>query len=277
MPKRKCTTQGEHKQYEEELCYILSCTTWPIILDMLPTTDKESLKETCHTLHGICLPYWTRETWFGFAALLLVENDVLFQNMRKITLRNFNAPRTRNWKLRIPLQITFLNYQFNIPVPFDSIPNSITSLTFGSAFNQFIESLPSNLRELKFRYRYNKPLPILPSTLVQLRLSTCFNQYIIPGSLPASLLDLRFGYFYQKEILENVLPVNLQSLNLGLWFDCTLPTLPSSLIKLKLSDCFDKPLLLPIGLKQLMVGENYDCPIPKVEGLEITRFLERVS
>lgn len=116
--------------------------------------------------------------------------------------------------LHLPPSVTILFWDFNLPL---DVPPSITSLTFGSEFNQPLDNLPPSLKRLKFisvssfshsldnlppslthllGVHFNQPVDHLPSSLVQLELFGTFNQPIdhLPASLTHLSLGMHFGF-----------------------------------------------------------------------------------
>lgn len=92
-------------------------------------------------------------------------------------------------------QITFGNrFDHNI----DNLPSSLTYIKLGLAFNQPISSLPPSLKRLIFGHSYDQPLPPLPSSLTHLKLDGRFNQLLY--NLPKSLSHLLLGNAFEHNI-----------------------------------------------------------------------------
>ncbi|EGC29493.1 hypothetical protein DICPUDRAFT_5964, partial [Dictyostelium purpureum] len=100
------------------------------------------------------------------------------------------------------------------------IPSHITSLTFGSLFNQRI--LPSylhnvtNLKSIKFGIFFNQIiLPCsLPDSITYLEFDQRFNQILSSSTLPKYLKTLILGNEFNSVLKSNSLPINLVSLRL---------------------------------------------------------------
>ncbi|EGC38647.1 hypothetical protein DICPUDRAFT_75770 [Dictyostelium purpureum] len=141
---------------------------------------------------------------------------------------------------------------FNQVILPDALPNSLTTLTLGS---QVVSpgTLPNNLTQLTFGHYYNQV--VQPGTLPKVR--------ILPGTLPNSLTTLTFGYEFNQVVPPGTLPNNLTTLTFGNNFNqVVLPgTLPNSLTTLTLYDYFKQVLLpdtLPNGLTKLTFSHGFE-------------------
>jgi len=79
----------------------------------------------------------------------------------------------------------------------DSLPSSLTHLTFADSFNHPLdnETLPPLLTQLTFGWQFNQPLDnvTLPPTLKQLTFGCRYNQPLDGVTLPPTLTLLMFG------------------------------------------------------------------------------------
>jgi hypothetical protein len=97
---------------------------------------------------------------------------------------------------------------FNQPVYKDSLPHSLTHLTFGYYFNQQINkgSLPNSITHLVFGHRFIKSVKNLPNSITHLTIKSIdYNQEI--NKLPENLIFLELSVYYDKPI--NNLPYGL--------------------------------------------------------------------
>ncbi|GAM27107.1 hypothetical protein SAMD00019534_102820 [Acytostelium subglobosum LB1] len=134
---------------------------------------------------------------------------------------------------------------FNCPLETGSLPDTLTSLIFGSHFDRPI------------------PTGVLPSSLTLLRLGYCFNQQIAHGALPNSLTDLQFGHCYIVRIDANMLPPSLTRLKFGFWYNCFFPphSLPHSITELSVGTMYNQLLVtgcLPKSLTSLELGKCFN-------------------
>jgi hypothetical protein len=81
------------------------------------------------------------------------------------------------------------------------VPRSVTTLLFGSQFNQPLDvgALPQSLTELTFGHTFNQTIGanILPRSLTSLTFGARFNQPIRSNVLPQSLTRLVFAWKYE--------------------------------------------------------------------------------
>lgn len=123
-------------------------------------------------------------------------------------------------------------------LPFMQLPQSLTSLDFGSDFNQIIDPnvLPSTLLSLRL-CRFDRHLgdSVFPQSLTFLDFGYSFNQSITSNMLPASLLTLKMGYAFNQKIDDVVFPNLLRYLSMGKVFNHRIVhPLPASLLILKI-------------------------------------------
>lgn len=134
------------------------------------------------------------------------------------------------------------------------IPQSVTHLLFGDAFNQLL--LPGSI----------------PKSVTHLYLGKSFNQIIVPGSLPDSLkcieMDRKNGIFDQQllsvtvsvDIPFSVLSGDIQSNQTSV----TISSVPRSVTHLVLSHDYNKSLVpgsIPNSLTHLALGNKFAQPL----------------
>lgn len=121
------------------------------------------------------------------------------------------------------------------------LPKTLKFLSFKkSKFNKSVNNLPENLKELIFEGKFNQPVDYLPKSLTKLILPENFNQSI--DKLPKSLKYLELSANFNQPI--NKLPPYLTHLifteyMLTIYNKPLDDILPTSLIKLRLSDKFN--------------------------------------
>lgn len=141
-------------------------------------------------------------------------------------------------------------WSFNQAVD-DLIPNKITALYFGYAFNRPINNLPQTLTKLVLDDSFNQPIDHLPHRLTHLTLGYHFNQEI--NNLPKSLTHLTLSWCFNQPV--NNLPQDLTHLVLGFRFNQSLNQLPASLVHLTLGFSYNRPIdKLPTNLSYLSFG-----------------------
>ena len=96
---------------------------------------------------------------------------------------------------------------FNQKIEPDSLPENLTTLTFGWYFNQKIEpnSLPENLTNLTFGFHFNQKIELnnLPENLTNLTFGYKFNQIIEPDIFPSNLINIIFDWIYNRKMDKN--------------------------------------------------------------------------
>jgi hypothetical protein len=88
----------------------------------------------------------------------------------------------------------------------DSLPKTVTHLTFGYFFNHVIKNYPPNLTHLTFGYKFNQPIDNMPKSVTHLTFGHDFNQPI--DNLLESVTHLTLGHDFNTVIL----PSNLKCL-----------------------------------------------------------------
>ena len=168
-------------------------------------------------------------------------------------------------------KLTFGDY-FNQQIGKDVLPPNLTKLTFGDYFNQQIEKdvLPPNLTELVFGDYFDQPIEnsVLPINLKKLTFGYYFNQLIKKGVLPNSLTELVFDTQFNQQIVRGALPPGLVSLEFGTCFNQLInkDVLPNSLTELIFGSEFNHSILTGVlsnGLKSLIFGICFNQPITK--------------
>jgi hypothetical protein len=150
-----------------------------------------------------------------------------------------------------------LIFKNNFNQPVDNLPQTLTKLTFGFSFNKSVDNLPQTLTNLTFGGNFNKPVDNLPCSLTDLTFGDYFNQPV--DNLPCSLTDLTFGGNF-NQTLDN-LPIFLIAINLSRSkrFNKSLNSLPNSIEKIILSDCYTLPIvIIPHNFKILICSSQYE-------------------
>ena len=105
------------------------------------------------------------------------------------------------------------------PLTMNILLPSLTSLTFGSDFNEIVNPgvLPENLLRLRFHNLYNQPVSagVLPNRIRDLHFGSQFNQPLLPGVLPVSLIRLCLGWDFDQPLAPGVLSKSLSVLLIG--------------------------------------------------------------
>ena len=117
----------------------------------------------------------------------------------------------------LPSSLTRLYYDSSDDIPDNTLPQSLTHLTFGSRFDWqlSINCLPKSLKTLVF----DSPLPegeldsesmMDLNIYLQFRLMCRgFNRQIIPGSFPSSLTAITFGVSFNQHLTIDCLPLSI--------------------------------------------------------------------
>lgn len=92
----------------------------------------------------------------------------------------------------IPDNIHNLYWFINVPIRIRNIPNTVTHLILGNAFNQELQigQIPDNVTHLTFGW--------------------FFNQKIEKGHLPDSIKCLAFGHHFDQVLKADTIPSNLE-------------------------------------------------------------------
>jgi hypothetical protein len=109
---------------------------------------------------------------------------IIFEEIYYYLCSEFNQHISQD---TLPNSLTHLTFggDFNKPVNKDNLPASLTHLSFGEDFNQPIDTLPENLTHLKIKnLDYDKELNNLPYNLKILK---------IPSTYPIEKVKLPFG------------------------------------------------------------------------------------
>lgn len=224
------------------------------------------LKYVEYSLTGICC--WNRH----LAKVRRIHVDTpsihffaqVFPKLEQITFgQEFNYPIIEN-TLPSTLKIIVFrwNCKFDLKIPVNALPHSLTKLEFGDYFDQLIEKnvLPCGLTKLRFGSDFNHPInkDVLPCGLTKLRFGNYFNRPVKKNVLPCGLMKLRFGNDFNQLIEKDVLPNNLTCLSFGEMFDqsITKGTLPDSLIELNFGSRYNRSItdILPCNLQTLTLG-----------------------
>lgn len=182
-----------------------------------------------------------------FANYNNLEILLKYDNKYSVKSDKFYVGSNFNKCITLPDNLTSVTFgcSFNQLI---NLPPELTHLTFGFKFNQHI-NLPPNLTHLTFGYHFNQPLN-LPNYITHLTFGHYFNH---PLNLPLNLTHLTFGDEFNQ--LLN-LP-NIKYLSINDNFQNIVDNLPNSLEELCLASYFNSPLYnLPSGLKKL-VFDNY--------------------
>ena len=134
-------------------------------------------------------------------------NNDLFDIYEKFYTYNYYE-RYKNTMFDEFYKFKYLRSKFNHPV--DSLPTSITHLTFGSGFNQSVDALPSSITHLTFGRHFNQSVSNLPSSITHITFGSAFNHPV--NMLPSSIQNLKFGVDFNHEL--NNLPPNLEFIEL---------------------------------------------------------------
>jgi hypothetical protein len=107
----------------------------------------------------------------------------------------------------------------------NSLPNTLTHLTFGWGFKRSVNQLPTNLTHLTFGVMFNKSVDKLPTNLTHLTFGVYFNKSV--NNLPENLTHLIFGSMFNLPV--EFLPKNLTHINFGCSFIQIVNLLPKTI------------------------------------------------
>lgn len=93
----------------------------------------------------------------------------------------------------------------------DLLPQNLTHIKFGYAFNQPVDNLPFRLQWLEFGYMFNQRVDMLPNTITYLVFGYSFNQPVY--DLPNSLEHVSFGKKFNYPL--NSLPNSIFYISIG--------------------------------------------------------------
>lgn len=161
----------------------------------------------------------------------------------------------------LPDSITHLKFGLEYNQPLPNLPNSLIFLSFGQgSYNHLLPvgifdrngynhsgepQLPDSLTILEFGYAYNKSLPNLPRALMKLKFGYYYNQ-LLPD-LPNTLTHLTFGRHYNQPLPD--LPESLTHLIFNIGYKQPLISIPKSLKYLKIKKGVPIPKNLPLGMR----------------------------
>ena len=183
--------------------------------------------------------------------------DKLFDGYEKNYLLIFLYPRSNfNHPVNsLPSSITHLTFGYNFNHTVDYLPSSITHLTFSWKFNQPVDNLSSSLQYLKFGYSFNQPISNLPSSLTYLTFGRDHNVEKIVCRLGA-VYDSYYEYYEHCHTVFNQplnnLPPNLEYIQLPIRYENQICDIPP---RLRIIKCSSKYVHLNdfIGLEGLDV------------------------
>ncbi|KAG5191943.1 hypothetical protein JKP88DRAFT_160059, partial [Tribonema minus] len=141
------------------------------------------------------------------------------------------------------------------------LPETLTELHVGEAFDHPLGPLPESLTELQVGgcsgdSCFSHALGPLPAALRILDLGVCAAYNHALYGLPDTLRSVCLGHMGDQPLLH--FPARLEVLALGDSFDAALPAvLPRTLRELYLGNRFNAPLTLPPGLNLLAIGDRY--------------------
>jgi len=187
----------------------------------------------------------------------------LFPKLELISFdKDFNYPIIEKMLPSTLKEIYFERFcKFNLKIPKNTLPNSLTKLTFGWFFNKPIDknTLPCDLTELTFGEDFNQSIDrnVLPINLKRLEFGHDFNHSLKKGVLPNSLTQLIFGAMFNQPIVQGDLPDGITSLEFGTNFNkfIKVHTLPNSLTELIFGAGFKQPIInsIPNNLRVLHI------------------------
>ena len=248
--------KNTHKLFGNKLRNVTLCCNYEnICAEYWPKCIKKLvMKKKCTNINTAILPKTLR-----ILDIICDRNtslDNLPTRLKKLTV-NFNE-NVSIYVDKLPNSLTSLYLSFYFNESIDNLPQSLKILDLGYSFNKPIDKLPQSLKILDLGYSFNKPIDKLPYGLERLSLHGCFDQSI--DNLPATLRILEISGKFNKTI--NKLPNNLQKLLLGDDFDQSVDNLPQSLQTLIIGNNFNHPVdNLPISLNKLKLGKSFNKKI----------------
>jgi len=258
-----------------------SATTVALVTKFLSPEDTHSLMTTSSKL---LLQLGPARFWSASALVSDIPKQVV-KNIRRVT--TLQLPSIQNTLAHV----TNLSFHpdFNTAIPPGTLPQVLTRLRLGSAFDQPLDGvLPDSLRELRIdNPEYTQPIPALPHGLLTLVLSAMCTQQITRDHLPDTLTALGLGVGFNQS-LAGLLPRNLQEIRFGIGYGGSFTpdlfagledlrvvelegpptgqirkdTFPPSVEEIIFAYGFDQPLsgILPLNLTHLDLGVDFNTP-----------------
>jgi len=130
----------------------------------------------------------------------------------------------------IPRGTKVVVWRIDSVIPVNFIPKGVSSIIFGSEFNQIIikDSIPKSVLSIHFGHSFQQDLKYInfPTNLQYLYFGECFNQKIRPERLPSTLRHIGFKNISNIESDLGCLPSKIDHLYLDIGGDIDLSSLP---------------------------------------------------
>jgi hypothetical protein len=188
-------------------------------------------------------------------------------------LRRLHTGEAFNRPVQLPSTLEHLEFgwRFNSTFTFVSTPHRLTTIHFGSEFNQPCLHLPGSLTDLEFGSSFNQEFAFdTPPTLDRLVFGRDFNR---PGlHIPPNTRVVEMNDFYNQP--DFYIPSGVQQCNIpGLLNHPITFQSPSSLQTLELHDNYNVPgLVVPRSVTTLMLGILFNQSIAFEAGSQLRFF-----
>jgi hypothetical protein len=188
-------------------------------------------------------------------------------------LRRLHTGELFNRSVQLPSTLEHIEFgwEFNSPFTFVSTPHRLTTIHFGSAFDQPCLHLPGSLTDLEFGGDFNQEFAFdTPPTLDRLVFGRDFNR---PGlHIPPNTRVVEMNDGYNQP--DFYIPSGVQQCNIpGLLSYPITFQLPSSLQTLELPDNYNVPgLVVPRSVLTLMLGIRFNQSIAFEAGSQLRAF-----